>query len=161
MRCLNICWIGVTENGRRVTPLFCYGEAIQSELPGPILCIHTWGVFRGSTLITWRWRYITWRGRQSNHANTKTSVVAAKQSVILFQTSFWSNFHTLQFDRQHDYFLKKPIFGSTPHQGEGFPVGLHVVLCIRETPKRSILQTVKTQMKCHMMCQFIRFYTVC
>ena len=31
--------------------------------------------------------------------------------------------------------------------------------CIRETPKRVLLQTVKTQMKCSIMLHFIRVYT--
>ena len=30
-----------------------------------------------------------------------------------------------------------------------------------ETPKRVLLQTVKTQMKCSIMLHFIRVYTVC
>ena len=34
-------------------------------------------------------------------------------------------------------------------------------LCIWETPKWVLLQTVKTQMKCHTMQHFIRAYTVC
>ena len=36
-----------------------------------------------------------------------------------------------------------------------------LTLCIRETPKRVLLQTVKTQMKCSIMLHFIRVYTVC
>ena len=35
----------------------------------------------------------------------------------------------------------------------------HVVF--GETPKRVLLQTVKTQMKCHIMRHFIKIYTVC
>ena len=35
-----------------------------------------------------------------------------------------------------------------------------LTLCIRETPKRVLLQTVKTQMKCSIMLHFIRVYTV-
>ena len=38
---------------------------------------------------------------------------------------------------------------------------VHLTLCIQETPKQVILQTVKTQMKCSMMLHFIRVYTVC
>ena len=34
-------------------------------------------------------------------------------------------------------------------------------LCTRETPKRVLLQTVKTQMKCRIMRHFIRVYMVC
>ena len=34
-------------------------------------------------------------------------------------------------------------------------------LCIRETPKWVLLQTVKTQMKCSIMLHFIWVYTVC
>ena len=34
-------------------------------------------------------------------------------------------------------------------------------LYIRETPKRVLLQTVKTQMKCRIMRHFIRVYPVC
>ena len=33
-------------------------------------------------VITWLWRYITWGWRYRNHANTITSVIAAKQTVI-------------------------------------------------------------------------------
>ena len=33
-------------------------------------------------------------------------------------------------------------------------------ICILETPKRVLLQTAKTQMKCSMMLHFIRGYTV-
>ena len=36
-----------------------------------------------------------------------------------------------------------------------------VTLCIRETPKQVLLQTVKTRMKCHILQHFIRVYTVC
>ena len=36
-----------------------------------------------------------------------------------------------------------------------------LTLCIRETPKRVLLQTVKTQMKCSKMLHFIRVCTVC
>ena len=39
-----------------------------------------------------------------------------------------------------------------------------LTLCIRETPKRVLLQTVKTQMKCSIssiMLHFIRVYNVC
>ena len=36
-----------------------------------------------------------------------------------------------------------------------------LTLCIRETPKRVLLQIVKTQMKCSIMLHFIRVYTVC
>ena len=43
---------------------------------------HTSDVHRGSTLTTWRCRYITWRWRHINHANTITSVFVAKQTVI-------------------------------------------------------------------------------
>ena len=38
---------------------------------------------------------------------------------------------------------------------------LCLTLCIRETPKRVLLQTVKTHMKCSIMLYFIRVYTVC
>ena len=38
---------------------------------------------------------------------------------------------------------------------------LSLTLCIRETPKRVFLQTVKTQMKCRIIRHFIRVYTVC
>ena len=34
-------------------------------------------------------------------------------------------------------------------------------LCILETPKRELWQTVKTQMKCSIMLHFIRVCTVC
>ena len=34
-------------------------------------------------------------------------------------------------------------------------------LCIGETPKKVLLQTVKTQMKCRLVWHFIRVYTVC
>ena len=37
--------------------------------------MQTSDVHRGSTLITWRWRYITWRCRHRNHANTITSAI--------------------------------------------------------------------------------------
>ena len=33
--------------------------------------------------------------------------------------------------------------------------------CFWKTPKRLLLQTVKTQMKCSIMLHFIRVYTVC
>ena len=36
-----------------------------------------------------------------------------------------------------------------------------LTLCIWETSKRVLLQTVKTQMKCSIMLHFIWFYTVC
>ena len=36
-----------------------------------------------------------------------------------------------------------------------------LTLCILETPKRVLLQTVKTQMKCPIKLHFIRVYTVC
>ena len=36
-----------------------------------------------------------------------------------------------------------------------------LTLCIRETHKRVLLQTVKTKMKCSIMLHFIRVYTVC
>ena len=36
-----------------------------------------------------------------------------------------------------------------------------LTLCIRETPKRVVLITVKTKMKCRMMQHFTRVYTVC
>ena len=36
-----------------------------------------------------------------------------------------------------------------------------LTLCIFEIPKRELLQTVKTQMKCSIMLHFIRVYTVC
>ena len=36
-----------------------------------------------------------------------------------------------------------------------------ITLCIRETPKRVLLHTVKTQMKCSIMMHFIGVYTVC
>ena len=36
-----------------------------------------------------------------------------------------------------------------------------LTLCICETLKRVLLQTVKTQMKCSIMLHFIRLYTVC
>ena len=32
--------------------------------------------------------------------------------------------------------------------------------CIRESHKRVLLQTLKTQMKCHILQHFIRVYTV-
>ena len=38
---------------------------------------------------------------------------------------------------------------------------MHLTLCIPETPKRVLLQTVKTQMKCSKMLHFTRVYTVC
>ena len=37
---------------------------------------------------------------------------------------------------------------------------LRVDLCIQKIPKQVLLQTVKTQMKCHIMRHFIRVYTV-
>ena len=36
-----------------------------------------------------------------------------------------------------------------------------LTLCIWETPKRVLLQTVMTQMKCSIMLHFIRVYAVC
>ena len=36
-----------------------------------------------------------------------------------------------------------------------------LTLCIRETHKRVLLQTMKTQMKCSKKLHFIRVYTVC
>ena len=54
----------------------------SSKLPRPVPWNKISDVHRGSTLITWRWRYITWRWRHSNHANTITRVIAAKQTVI-------------------------------------------------------------------------------
>ena len=36
-----------------------------------------------------------------------------------------------------------------------------LALCRLETPKCVLLQTVKTQMKCHIMWHFIRVCTVC
>ena len=36
-----------------------------------------------------------------------------------------------------------------------------LTLCVRESPKQVLLQTVKTQMKCSIMLHFIRVYTVC
>ena len=47
----------------------------QSELPRPIPWNQTSDVHRGSNLITWHWRH-------RNHANTITSVIAEKQTVI-------------------------------------------------------------------------------
>ena len=45
---------------------------------------------------------------------------------------------------------------------EGIAINyLLLTLCIRETPKRVFLQTVKTQMKCSLVLHFIRVYTVC
>ena len=41
------------------------------------------------------------------------------------------------------------------------PLYATLTLCIVETPKRVLLQTVNTQMKCSMMLHFIRVYTVC
>ena len=38
--------------------------------------------------------------------------------------------------------------------------GNSITLCIQETPKWVLLQTVKTQMKCSIMLHFIRVYTV-
>ena len=38
---------------------------------------------------------------------------------------------------------------------------LEFTLCIRETPKRVLLQAMKTLMKCSIMLHFIRVYTVC
>ena len=38
---------------------------------------------------------------------------------------------------------------------------LILTLCISEPPKRVLLQTVKTQMKCSIMWHIIRFYIVC
>ena len=35
-----------------------------------------------------------------------------------------------------------------------------LTLCIRETPKRVLLQTVKAKMKCSSLQHFIRVYTV-
>ena len=46
----------------------------HSELPRPIPWNQTSDVHRGSALITCRRRYITWRWRYRNHANTITSV---------------------------------------------------------------------------------------
>ena len=58
---------------------------MQSELPQPIL----WNfvesdidIHQGSTLMTWRWRFITLRWCHGNHANTITDVIAAKQTDI-------------------------------------------------------------------------------
>ena len=36
-----------------------------------------------------------------------------------------------------------------------------LTICIGETPKWVLLETVKTQMKCHILRHFIRVYTVC
>ena len=36
-----------------------------------------------------------------------------------------------------------------------------IALCIWETPKQVLLQTVKTKMKCIIMMHFIRVHTVC
>ena len=38
---------------------------------------------------------------------------------------------------------------------------IYLTLCILETPKRILLQTVKTQMKCSIVLHFIRVHTVC
>ena len=43
----------------------------------------------------------------------------------------------------------------------GSNIALFLNLCIRETPKRVSLQTVKTMMKCSIMLHFIWVYTVC
>ena len=43
------------------------------------------------------------------------------------------------------------------------PAGLDLlclILCIQETPKQVLLQTVKTHMKCSIMLHFIRVYIV-
>ena len=42
-----------------------------------------------------------------------------------------------------------------------FGPSLFLTLCIRETPKQLLLQTVKTQVKCSIMLHFISVYTVC
>ena len=43
----------------------------------------------------------------------------------------------------------------------GSNIALFLNLCIRETPKRVSLQTVKTMMKCSIMLHFIWVYTAC
>ena len=59
----------------------------KSELPRPIAWNQTSDVHRGSTSITWRWRYITWCLSHRNHAHTITSVTAAKAELFCFRNS--------------------------------------------------------------------------
>ena len=42
-----------------------------------------------------------------------------------------------------------------------FLSNIHLTLCIWETPKRVLLQTMNTQMKYSIMLNVIRVYTVC
>ena len=51
--------------------------------------------------------------------------------------------------------------GTESHQYIGESTCDPLTLCIRETPKRVLLQTVKTQIKCSIMLHFIWVYTVC
>ena len=66
--------------------------------------IQTTDVHQESTLITrlitWRWRSITWHWRHRNHVNTITSVIAAKQTVII------KVFFSIKY-RYSDYILLK------------------------------------------------------
>ena len=53
-------------------------------------------------------------------------------------------------------FAKVPVYQCPPVSRMK-----RVNLCTWETPKRVLLQTVKTPMKCRIMRHFIRVYTVC
>ena len=46
-------------------------------------------------------------------------------------------------------------------QSISYKIQFLITFCIRETPKRVFLQTVKIKMKCSIMLHFIRIYTIC
>ena len=56
--------------------------------------------------------------------------------------------------------FNKPIFLKIYSRSMKFQ-RISLTLCIRETPKWVLLQTVRTQMKCHILRHFIRVHTVC
>ena len=77
-----IYWSYATISGfLAVWPIYSYNSN-QSELSRTIPWNQTSDVHRRSTLITWRWRYITWRLCHRNHANTIPSAIEAKLTVI-------------------------------------------------------------------------------
>ena len=57
----------------------------------------------------------------------------------------------------YTYFLQCTSVFNCRHA----PLLMTLILCILETLKRALLQTLKTQMKCFIMRHFIRVYTVC
>ena len=65
----------------------------QSELSRPIPWNQTADVHRRSTFIMWHLGYITWCWHHRNHANTITSVIAAKQTVINKVNVFSIKYH--------------------------------------------------------------------